>query len=283
MIDAKNPEVVRTLHNDDILDRMEKLLRVAQPIKALLKLSESDRVGPDVIAYEWLKCEYALSLLSATHFGSAAKKKKFMAAFTSYLEMALTDGHYAALLLSPNRDMMVEGKSWLKDKVLQSAISFLTTQGISETWLIEWIAQGELHVADPVAFNEAHAFKGSKHFWLAASVYNATYAPVSRVVNRLMGLISSSSSVERLFSAYGLTWTKLRNRLRSKLVQKMTFIRQRMLIEASQVEAAAADEIEENNGSEDVFVDDQLLVELDNFDIDDSEDEIEGDEEVDDA
>ena len=52
---------------------------------------------------------------------------------------------------------------------------------------------------------------------------------VARVAKRLNGIVSSSSSAERVFSSFGFTWTKLRNRLRSDLVKQICFVRHRPL------------------------------------------------------
>ena len=95
-------------------------------------------------------------------------------------------------------------------------------------------------------FSQQHSKKGLSHFWLAASIFNADYKPQADIARRMGGIISSASSVERLFSSYGLTWSRLRNRLRSTIVKQVTFIRQRQLAEEAKeahkeaVTAAAA-------------------------------------------
>ena len=85
-------------------------------------------------------------------------------------------------------------------------------------------------VVDSNEFGTQLASLELDRFWLTINIYcGDEYKQIAKVARLLAGIISSSSSVERLFSSMGFTWSKLRNRLRSEVVKQICFVRQRML------------------------------------------------------
>ena len=130
-------------------------MRVAKPLKALIKASESDSTGPEQICMQWLDTRSELSSLSASHYGNAANKKQMLLYFEKNLSRALTAAHFGSTLLQPDMLKLNKAKQLMTKSELNSALVYITGVGqISETWLIEWIACGIniLNVGDFLSF-----------------------------------------------------------------------------------------------------------------------------------
>lgn len=109
--------------------------------------------------------------------------------------------------------------------------------------------------------------------------------PVVNLVRRLIGIVSTTASQERIFSTYGNICTKKRNRLRSKVAMQLVFLNRRFNDRPKKVDtvttttATTVEEIEreEIEREEDEDVEDLLVVHDESFLILSEEDDDESD------
>ena len=80
-------------------------MRVAKPLKALIKASESDSTGPEQICMQWLDTRSELSSLSASHYGNAANKKQMLLYFEKNLSRAHKEAVTAAAAAAAANDV----------------------------------------------------------------------------------------------------------------------------------------------------------------------------------
>ena len=139
---AIDASVIKTINDNSVDERIERFLTLATPIKKLIKVSESDESGPEKICCEWLDVRDHLKNSSASSYGSAQNKKKYLEAFESYFVKALTSGHFAAVLLMPNREMLLKAKEKMTSLELRQGIDYLSKNGVDEAWLIQWLENG---------------------------------------------------------------------------------------------------------------------------------------------
>ena len=114
-------------------DNIDRLLKVAMPLKLLIKKSESDKSDAAEIACEWLRTRTALTALSATHYGGAASKKKYLTIFQGYMDKGLVDAHFGAALIHPSRSVLLAAKESMTQKELSVGIEFLKRKASMKT------------------------------------------------------------------------------------------------------------------------------------------------------
>ena len=243
VVTTKSKAAVDNLNSAEFLDKVQAFLEFARPLKVLLKSVETDKAPPSFVASSWLNLRRDVNAFSATWFGGAAAKKNFMNKyFNKYFGWALTSCHFAALLLDPDVDN--ETITLLNEQERTKAIQYLS-QYVDGDWLDLWLTQrhaAALQVPECDAFITANKKKGLLQFWIKVMARTAianqiTIKGVVDIAERLNGIVSSSSTVERCFSTYGLVWTKIRNRMKSYTAFQCVFVRSRLVAkEAKQKE-----------------------------------------------
>ena len=273
-----------------------ELLKLILPFRLAIKDIESDNTSCEKVVSIWLDLVDHVEGLDSNLFyvrlyaqGKKVAKTKTavqdarVQSLKKRMAMALSPGHYAASLISPN--FLVSRLSFEQKQI---GLSYLNKLGLPNSFLTSFAMKDYTCLAVPnvMTIIEESSQLSLKEFWqqVAFLSSSSTVGNVAEVCLNLDALVSSTASQERVFSVYGATWTKLRNRLKGVNSKMLVFLRhryadkRRKLAELKKMEKeAAVAEIEEDEEEEQ----EEIEEEIDNI-LSEDDDENDDDENYDD-
>lgn len=211
MICAKNEEIIDSrirnlIHNVGLFNEVKNLQKQLQPISSALDRLQSDS---STIADA---CEIWLHLLQHQDLQTYHAKVK------SRFNQAMTPSHYLANLLHPG----YRGKKLQAEHVTSAQDLLLSTKPAVVPDLLSFMTDS-LPLPKTLVCDSVISNTNPTTWWRSISRSSAVNDDLCQVAVKLLRMPSSSASIERVFSNFGLIQTKLRNRLGLQKAARLVF------------------------------------------------------------
>ena len=211
MIIAKNEDVIDSrirnlIHNVGLFNEVKHLQLQLQPVSIALDNLQSDS---STIADA---CETWLDLLNNPDLKAYKDKVR------NRFQQAMTPTHFLANILHPQ----YRGKSLLPDQVSSAQDLLLTTKPDILPDLLSFMTDS-LQIPASLLHSTVITKTRPTVWWLSLSRSSSVNSDLCNLAQKILKMPSSSASIERVFSNFGLIQTKLRNRLGLQKAAKLVF------------------------------------------------------------
>ena len=219
------------------LEKIEKIKKLIEPFKTAIKKFETDECPAE---QEWITLKRFLYDIGPGHFKNTSRPD-FMGKFDERINYGLSPAHFAAFFLSPSCSS--DDSLLLREDAVTISTNFLTAEGVPIEFLAAWGNEdyGCLQLPAPAEFIQQHKNKSLKVCWQIAALTSKSAVVktiIPKIVLKMEGMVSSTASQERVFSTYGSTVTKSRNRIKSTKAFQLVYLRRRFAYKPSPAESA---------------------------------------------
>ena len=211
IIVAQNEDLIDTrirnlIHNVGLFNEVKNLQSQLQPVSVALDKLQSDT---STIADS---CEICLDLLQSPSLAPYSDKVRHR------FRQAMTPTHYLANLLHP----MYRGKKLDSDHTNSAQEILLEIDVDSVPELLNFMLDS-LPIPKTLVHESVISKTKPKVWWSSIERSNSVNKTLCQLAMKLLSMPSSSASLERVFSTFGVIQTKLRNRLGQQKAAKLVF------------------------------------------------------------
>lgn len=198
---------------------VEDMITILKPISVTLDKMQSNKCSIGEAVYLWKQLK--------KDFWDATDNEGFRKKFIDRYNMALTPVHFLAYTLDPKQIIKTDPHLQLSENEKKMGFDFANLK-YGSTFLLPLIIKFQAKVSPFVEsfFNESVINEVSSYEWWKSQkkAIDAINPDVFSIIEQLMTAQSSSASVERIFSSFGLVHSKLRNKLGTEKASKLAFL-----------------------------------------------------------